>query len=58
VKKKLIVIGVTAIVLLAIFVILIIVFTVNSDVQSCGPKFVSSSKLGRYAKVISINQKI
>ncbi|XP_011696819.1 PREDICTED: gamma-glutamyltranspeptidase 1-like isoform X2 [Wasmannia auropunctata] len=49
VRKKLIAFGVTAAVLVAIFVILIVVFTLNSDVK-CGAKFVSSSKLDRYAK--------
>ncbi|XP_071562218.1 glutathione hydrolase 1 proenzyme [Temnothorax nylanderi] len=49
VRKKLIIFSVTAVVLVAVFVALIVVFTLNSDV-TCGVKYISSSKLGRYAK--------
>ncbi|XP_018357572.1 PREDICTED: gamma-glutamyltranspeptidase 1-like [Trachymyrmex cornetzi] len=48
-RKKLIAFGLMVVVLVAVFVVLIVIFTVNSDVK-CGSKFVSSSKLGRYAK--------
>lgn len=53
-QKKLVVFGVTAVILVAGFVVLIVIFTLNSDVK-CGSKYVSSSELGRYTKVISIN---
>ncbi|KAL0131679.1 hypothetical protein PUN28_002905 [Cardiocondyla obscurior] len=49
VRKKLVVLGVAAIILITVFVVIIVVFTVNSDVK-CDSKFVSSSKLGRYKK--------
>ncbi|XP_077275212.1 glutathione hydrolase 1 proenzyme [Temnothorax americanus] len=49
VRKKLVIFSVTAVVLVAVFVALIVVFTLNSDV-TCGVKYISSSKLGRYAK--------
>lgn len=39
----------TTAVLVATFVVLILVFTLNSN-DTCGSKFVSSSKLGRYTK--------
>jgi len=53
-KKKLVIFGVTALVLVAIFAAIIIIFvTRNSkDAQlNCGSKFVSPSELGRYKKV-------
>ncbi|XP_024887153.1 glutathione hydrolase 1 proenzyme-like [Temnothorax curvispinosus] len=49
VRKKLVIFSVTAVVLVTVFVALIVVFTLNSDV-TCGVKYISSSKLGRYAK--------
>lgn len=48
-QKKLVVFGVTAVILVAGFVVLIVIFTLNSDVK-CGSKYVSSSELGRYTK--------
>ncbi|XP_011636306.1 glutathione hydrolase 1 proenzyme-like [Pogonomyrmex barbatus] len=48
-RKKLLAFGVTVVILVAVFVILIVIFTHNSDVK-CGPKFISSSELGRYKK--------
>ncbi|XP_011867582.1 PREDICTED: gamma-glutamyltranspeptidase 1-like [Vollenhovia emeryi] len=50
VRKKLLVAGVATVILVAVFVVLIVVFTLNSGDVKCGPKFVSSSKLGRYTK--------
>ncbi|XP_012526690.1 glutathione hydrolase 1 proenzyme [Monomorium pharaonis] len=49
VRKKLLVFGVTTVVLVVTFIVLIVIFTVNSD-DKCGPKYISSSDLGRYAK--------
>ncbi|XP_029177743.1 glutathione hydrolase 1 proenzyme-like isoform X2 [Nylanderia fulva] len=49
-RKKLVIFGVTAVVLVAVFIAIIVIFmTQNSNVK-CGSKFVSSSKMGQYRK--------
>lgn len=54
-RKKLVIFGVTAFVFVAVFIAIIIIFiTRNSQFVDCDSKFRSSSKLGRYKKVILI----
>lgn len=49
-KKKLVIFGVSAVVLVAVFVAIIVIFITRNSNVKCGSKFVSSSEMGQYTK--------
>ncbi|XP_072748595.1 scoloptoxin SSD14 [Anoplolepis gracilipes] len=49
-RKKLVIFGVTAVVIVAIFVTIIIISIMRNSNVKCGSKFASSSEMGQYTK--------
>lgn len=52
VRKKFVLLGVSAATFLGILIAIVVVLVTRTSALECGPKFISSSKLGYYKKVM------